>query len=323
MKPRTFLAIPLLGAILALAPGLPRAQSADGARPQAAPGAEPGDAGAADAAAQGKELAEKGIPAKSVAACTSCHGAHGEGNADAGFPRLAGQPADYLARQLEAYADGSRASAVMAPIAQGLGSEQRQAVAAYYAGLSAPAGRDDQDGAGDGAGKGNGQADGADEARQRGATLATVGDERIQVQACANCHGAQGAGEPPDYPALAGQHAPYLKAALGEFKTGARKTDPSGQMPTIARRLSNEDIAAVTAYYAGQPPDADWAARREEALTLRRRAAQASGQAAPAPQHPPPQDGGPAGAEQGAPTTGNQGPGGAGSNPDAQRPPGR
>src|SRR5690606_27325402 len=53
-----------------------------------------------------------------------------------------GQPGPYLARQLEAYADGSRANAVMAPIAKGMSDEQKRAVAAYYASLSAPAGSD-------------------------------------------------------------------------------------------------------------------------------------------------------------------------------------
>jgi len=372
---KTSLTVSLLGAALALACGAPRAQAPGAPAPQAQPAPAPTPGGgtpspdrqAQDASggagdiAQGKQLAEQGIPARSVAACVSCHGAQGEGNAAAGFPRLAGQPGPYLARQLEAYADGRRANPVMAPIAKGMNDEQRRAVSAYYASLSAGTGEDGgaragggtsggngaaagatgadaaggQDGSDPGAQTGSGEVKGDDKGAgaaggqdgagagpggQRGETLATVGDERIEVQACANCHGAHGAGEPPDYPALAGQHASYLKSALAEFKRGSRKTDTSGQMPDIARRLSNEDIEAVTAYYAAQVPGADWATRREEALTLRRRAAQAAGQA-PEPQQPGAQEGVPAGAEQGAPTTGNQGPGGTQSNdPASQRP---
>ena len=47
------------------------------------------------------------------ATCQACHGAQGEGNPAGGFPRLAGQTADYLAAQLRNFADGRRASAVM------------------------------------------------------------------------------------------------------------------------------------------------------------------------------------------------------------------
>src|SRR5206468_5928665 len=43
-----------------------------------------------------------------VAACNSCHGAQGEGNAAGGFPRIAGQTYSYLAHALESYASGSR-----------------------------------------------------------------------------------------------------------------------------------------------------------------------------------------------------------------------
>lgn len=74
------------------------------------------------------------------------------------------------------------------------------------------------------------------------------------MQACINCHGPGGAGEPPVYPYLAGQHASYLKTALEEWKSGKRTNDPSGQMNTIAKRLSDGDIAALSGYYASLTP---------------------------------------------------------------------
>ncbi len=46
----------------------------------------------------GKALFENGVAEKGVPACAGCHGAKGEGNAT--FPRLAGQHADYLVKQL-------------------------------------------------------------------------------------------------------------------------------------------------------------------------------------------------------------------------------
>jgi cytochrome c553 len=69
--------------------------------------------------------------------CASCHGTRGEGGLT-GAPPLAGLPQGYLARQLAAYADGSRQHSVMTPIAQRLTPQEREALDAYYSGLPAP-----------------------------------------------------------------------------------------------------------------------------------------------------------------------------------------
>jgi cytochrome c553 len=82
---------------------------------------------AADAAAQ---------PA-GARACASCHGARGEGGLT-GAPPLAGLPQAYLASQLAAYARGERQHPVMTPIAARLTPQEREALAAYYAGLPTP-----------------------------------------------------------------------------------------------------------------------------------------------------------------------------------------
>lgn len=226
-----------------------------------------------------------------VATCVACHGQKGEGNAASNFPRLASQPQAYLVKQLQSYADGSRQNPVMAPIAKGLSAQQMQTVSAYYAALEAPATK---------------AAPPSGQASKRAAQLANVGDEKISVQGCVNCHGPGGSGEPPLYPYLSGQHAGYLRAALGEWKSGARKTDPSMQMNMIANHLSDDDIAALSAYYAAQPAP----------VPEPQRGNIASG----TPQRPmgPPSANAPAepatgtGVEQGESTTGgSQGPGGA------------
>lgn len=162
----------------------------------------------------------------------------GEGRAEAGYPRIAGQPQAYLERQLEAYADGRRKSAVMGPLAKRLGREDRARVAAHFAGLV----------------PGASQAGGARApANERGALLAHTGDNRLRVQACQNCHGPRGAGLAPYGAALAGQLAPYLKAELLAWRSGRRNTDPSGAMAVIARSLGEGDIDAVADYYASLP----------------------------------------------------------------------
>ena len=69
------------------------------------------------------------------------------------------------------------------------------------------------------------------------------------IPACASCHGASGGGIPVQYPRLAGQHQDYTVAQLGLFKAGGRKN--SAQMTTIAARMSDREIKAVSDYIAG------------------------------------------------------------------------
>lgn len=123
-------------------------------------------------------------------------------------------------------------------------------------------------------------------------------------------------GEPPDYPYTAAQGAGYLASALNEFRTGQRTTDPTGQMPAIARQLRDADIAAPAAYFAARsapPPAPTWSATRPGTPTFA-----AAPAAAPAAGST---GGNKAGVdtEQGAPTTGggqgNAGGANQGTNP--------
>lgn len=251
----------------------------------------------------GQRIATQGAP-NGVAACVSCHGAQGEGNAASGFPRIAGQSAYYMGKQLAAYANGARVSnPIMLAIAKGMSAEQIRDVSAYYAtlggGPAAPAGA----------------AGGAAAASGRGARLSTAGDQSKRVQACANCHGPGGAGEPPIYPYLAGQNASYLTAAMQAWKSGSRKTDLSGQMVQIARALSDADIAALSAYFSAQPAPPPSATRVNIAAGSSARPAVAAAAGAPGPRTPGAAAAGVtgSGSEQGSPLTGGgQGPGGGG-----------
>jgi cytochrome c553 len=89
-----------------------------------------GPAGDPALMARGKEIFEHGLAAEGVPACASCHGAHAEGNDT--FPRLAGQHAAYLLRQIGVFKNGTRANApVMSAVAHTLTDEQAKAVAAF------------------------------------------------------------------------------------------------------------------------------------------------------------------------------------------------
>jgi len=256
----------------------------------------------------GQQLASAGGQ-NGITACVGCHGAQGEGNAQGGFPRLAGQGEAYLARQLTAYANGTRVNPIMQPIAKAMNAQQMRDAAAYYASLGdAPDAAAGVPAAGvPAAGKaGGGNA-------ERGRVLSEIGDNSKEVQACANCHGPGGLGRQPVYPYLAGQHAGYLTAAMGEWKNGNRKTDPSGQMPHVARQLADADVAALSAYYSAQPAPPSAAKLVNIPAGSSQHPAVMPGPGAPGPSGP---GGGTVrgtGTEQGAPITGGaQGPGGGG-----------
>jgi cytochrome c553 len=175
-------------------------------------------------------------PDATTAACQGCHGAHGEGMAAAHVPRIAGQTADYLKKQLDNYADGTRANPIMVNFAKPLTDTQRKDLAARFAAMSAPS---------------VAQAGSVDPATlARGHQLAYQGDETRRVQACNNCHGPDGVGVPNSAPYLAGQSAEYLASAIKAWHDGTRKNDAGQLMRSVAERLNDADMTAVAAYFA-------------------------------------------------------------------------
>lgn len=168
-----------------------------------------------------------------VAACAACHGPQGEGLGE--FPRLAGLPARYVADQLTAYRDGTRANDVMAAIAKPLDGPEIQVLADYLAGLApaylpAPPA--------------------SAEALTAGARLAALGKWSAGVPACQDCHGPALRGGGPALPGLAGQPEAYLRGQLEAFKSGSRPPGLLGIMGRIAAELDADEIAASAAYAA-------------------------------------------------------------------------
>ncbi|OAN79444.1 hypothetical protein A8B78_11990 [Jannaschia sp. EhC01] len=172
--------------------------------------------------------------------CVACHGRDGQGSARSGIPRIAGQSAEYLQRQLEDYAAGTRPSYVMAGVAERLMDVERRAVSAFYASLDPS--RDDEPAPSDPA------------VLQRGGQLFAVGSPDGAITACVMCHlpGADGSG--PAVPYIAGQHARYVADQLQLWQEGRRSNDPLNVMATIAQHMTDADIAAVSAYLATRQP---------------------------------------------------------------------
>ncbi|MXQ14317.1 c-type cytochrome [Microvirga makkahensis] len=175
-------------------------------------------------------------------ACFQCHGMDGEGDAAAAFPRLSGQVYKYLYDSMKDYASGARQNPIMTPIAQSLSEQQIRDVSAYYAAQEqapfvSPEAADPR-------------------LLQHGGALAAIGSSERGIQGCINCHGPAGAGLPPTYPYLAGQYAMYMEAQLNAWKGGTRKSDrlSAVAMEDIAKRMTDEDIRAVSIYYASIRP---------------------------------------------------------------------
>src|SRR5271156_150528 len=82
----------------------------------------------------GTQIVAQGTASGGIA-CARCHGFDGEADGSGAFPRLVGQFPQYLAKQLRAYASGTRQNALMQPIAKGLKDAEIDSVAKYYASL--------------------------------------------------------------------------------------------------------------------------------------------------------------------------------------------
>jgi len=163
--------------------------------------------------------------------CAQCHAFNGVSDPSGAFPRLAGQSAYYLAGQMRDFASGVRASALMSPIAKALSPDDIADVTAYFAGVNAPFLR----------------------LKAPNAALVKRGEELAKAGGpdglhCDNCHGPGGSGEPPVIPYLAGQNAHYIVFTLQMWQEGFRKNSPNA-MEVIAKKLDDQEIAAVAAYY--------------------------------------------------------------------------
>jgi cytochrome c553 len=96
--------------------------------------AGPGTRRPAPVIAEGNQIYHQGIPTQGVPACAACHGPNGLGNAH--FPRVAGQHAEYILKQLNAFRTNMRDVFIMHGITMTLHVKQEKAVADYLASLS-------------------------------------------------------------------------------------------------------------------------------------------------------------------------------------------
>ncbi|MFC0666737.1 c-type cytochrome [Azotobacter chroococcum] len=178
-----------------------------------------------------------------AAICGACHGPDGNSPAP-NFPKLAGQGERYLLKQMQDIKAGSKPGAAegsgrkvleMTGMLDNLGDQDLADIAAYFAAQKMSVGAADP------------QLVETGEALYRGGKLADG------MPACTGCHSPNGEGnDPAAYPKLGGQHAQYVSKQLTDFREGARTNDGDSMiMRTIAAKLSNKDIAAISSYIQG------------------------------------------------------------------------
>ncbi|MEO1889513.1 MAG: c-type cytochrome [Cycloclasticus sp.] len=168
-----------------------------------------------------------------AAVCAGCHGQNGN-STNPVWPKLAGQHAFYIVKELHDFQNKKRLDATMAPMAAGLSAADIEDVAAYFASLPSTV-----------------EAASADKIKL-GEKLYRAGKVDNGLPACIACHGPNGAGSAPArFPRIGGQHAAYLSKTLKDFKAETRNNDHQAMMRDIAGRMNNKEIEAVSSYISG------------------------------------------------------------------------
>lgn len=162
--------------------------------------------------------------------CFLCHGLEGE-SASPVFPRLAGQHASYVAKQLSDFQSGRRKSDTMKPQAEELTESEMKALGAFFEKKPAVARRPLDA-----------------EIVVVGRYLFTKGNRFSGLPACSSCHGEKGHGT-AQLPRLAGQHPRYIEDQLKQFNKRERTND-NAVMHTIASKLTELEAHAVAEYIA-------------------------------------------------------------------------
>ena len=166
--------------------------------------------------------------------CGGCHGADGN-SANPAWPKLAGQHADYIVKQLADFKEGKkRSDPLMAGQVASLSSQDMADLGAFFSSKTGSQGA-------------------ASEAlAAAGEKLYRGGNKKKGIAACIACHGPTGAGNPgAKFPKLSGQHAAYVEKAMMDFRSGARTNDMNKMMQNIAEKMSDKEIKAVASYISG------------------------------------------------------------------------
>jgi cbb3-type cytochrome c oxidase subunit III len=217
---------------LLIAAGVAQAQAPANEAP---PAASPAGAEAAAAPASGTILGDAKAGQGKATACGACHGMDGN-SSDKQYPKLAGQNEAYIARQIKLFQSQKRQNAIMMGFAAALSEQDMHDIGAFFATQRSLSGVADE------------------KLLERGQSLYRGGDATLGVPACMACHGPDGRGMAgAGWPQLGSQWADYVQAKLKDFKSGTTWGEDANAkiMPQIAKRLGDNDIAALASYVEG------------------------------------------------------------------------
>ncbi|MDN7140897.1 cytochrome c4 [Pseudomonas sp. JQ170] len=169
-----------------------------------------------------------------TAVCGACHNPDGNSLAP-NFPKLAGQGEKYLEKQLHDIKSGKRTVLEMTGMLAAFSDQDLADIAAYFSSQKGSVGAADP------------------KLVERGRALFNGGDVEKGLPSCTGCHSPNGAGIAlAGFPHLGGQHASYVAKQLTDFREGNRTNDGDATtMRTIASKLSNKDIEALSSYIQG------------------------------------------------------------------------
>ncbi|WP_305815904.1 c-type cytochrome [Photobacterium leiognathi] len=173
--------------------------------------------------------------------CAACHGTDGNAAAMPQYPKLAGQHSAYIEKQLKEYklamiTEGKqgRNDPVMGGMVAALTDQDMADLAAYFSSLPI---------------SDNTSSEESIEVAQQ---LYRFGDAERGVAACIACHGPRGNGTSlSGFPKISGQNAEYVKLQLEKFRSGNRANDMNAMMRSLAAKLSDEEINALSQYVGG------------------------------------------------------------------------
>lgn len=164
------------------------------------------------------------------ATCTACHGADGNSPSNL-YPKIAGQHATYLVKQLQEFKSGERQDAVMAGMVAGLSEQDMQDLAAYYESQTTT------------------PETVSPETAEAARKFYMGGDIERNIPACTACHGPRGNGLAlAVFPKISGQHPAYSKTQLEKFRSQQRHNDMNGMMRDVAGKLTDQDIKLLSEY---------------------------------------------------------------------------
>ena len=153
---------------------------------------------------------------KQAGQCKICHGSHGIAQIPIA-PNIAGEPEQYIIRQLNAYRSGERQHEMMSVVAKMLNDDNIAQLAKWYA------------------------------SQPISAAVTDDAADHSAISNCIECHGLDGLGIHDDVPHLAGESVIYIDTQLKAFRSGKRNHEV---MSKIAAQLTDEQMRKISEWYS-------------------------------------------------------------------------